>query len=77
MSYLDVFDVHLPIYDHLIAPGDIVAVGQNQHPQFEVMATRGDKAWVRDIASGMDGIVPAARCRIITLAADCGARPQA
>ena len=58
MSYVDVFDLHLPVCDQPITVGDVVAVGPNQHPQFEVMAIWAGKAWVRDTASGMDGVVP-------------------
>ena len=65
MSYLDVFDIQLPHYDQLVSAGDLVAVGPNQHPQFEVIAVRGDKAWLRDAAKGGDAIVSTSRLRRI------------
>jgi hypothetical protein len=65
MSYLNVFGVGTFTYGQSIAIGDIVAVGPNQYPQFEVMATRGEMAWLRDTTSGLDGIVVTSRCRRI------------
>ena len=45
-----------------IRPGDRVCAGANVHPNHEVIAVYGDKAWVRDLASGCDGITSLRRC---------------
>jgi hypothetical protein len=57
MSYLDVFDVQLPTYEHDISPGDLVALGENAGPLYEVVAVRAEKAWVRGVIQGADFLV--------------------
>lgn len=68
MSYLDVFKIHLPMYDHALARGDFVKLGANAGPVYEVIAVRGDMAWIRD-PHASDSIVAAHRCRRIGRAA--------
>jgi hypothetical protein len=45
-----------------IRPGDRVCTGANVHPNHEVIAVYGGKAWVRDLRSGCDGITTLHRC---------------
>jgi hypothetical protein len=45
-----------------IRPGDRVCTGANVYPNHEVIAVYGDKAWVRDLRSGCDGITSLSRC---------------
>ncbi|MBV8682326.1 MAG: hypothetical protein JO111_17390 [Caulobacteraceae bacterium] len=66
MTYLNLFHVERPVYDEAISVGDTVTVGADQSRQFEVMALRGQKAWLRDSITGMDGIVVAVRCRLVS-----------
>jgi hypothetical protein len=42
--------------------GDVIRTGDNLHPNYEVIATSGDRAWVRDVQFGTDHVVPIARC---------------
>lgn len=63
-SYCDVFALRLDREQaEEILPGDRVRTGENEFPQFDVVAIHGDKAWVRDPALGGDHIVPLSRCR--------------
>lgn len=64
MTYLNLFHVERPAYDEAIAVGDIVTVGADPFHQYEVMALRGRKAWLREPATGMDRIVGAVSCRL-------------
>ncbi|HEY2048776.1 MAG TPA: hypothetical protein VGH03_05510 [Caulobacteraceae bacterium] len=66
MTYLNLFHVGKPTYDEAIGIGDIVAVGPDQGRQYEVMAIRGQKAWLRESVTGMDSIVVAVRCRLVS-----------
>jgi hypothetical protein len=45
-----------------IQPGDRVCTGANVHPNHEVIAVHRDKAWVRDLRTGCDGITSLSRC---------------
>lgn len=64
ISYASVFDIEQDRpYAEEIHSGDLVRMGQNLFPHFTVMAVVGDKAWVRNVQTGADGIAPADRCR--------------
>lgn len=66
-SYSDVFSInHDREHDEDIHPGDLVRTGDNHFPHFEVLAVHGDKAWVRDILSGVDALAKLSRCRRIS-----------
>lgn len=66
VSYSNLFDIdHERGYDEVIQSGDLVRMGSNLFPHFTVMAVVGDKAWVRNVQSGADGIALASRCRRI------------
>jgi hypothetical protein len=48
-----------------IVAGDRVRIGPSLLPHFEVLAVRGDNAWVRNMADGSDHLALTARCRRI------------
>lgn len=65
-SYSDVFSIsHERGYEEDIQAGDLVRSGPNLFPHFEVVAVSGDKAWVRNVATGADHLAPLSRCRKI------------
>lgn len=65
-SYSDVYGIsHERDYDEDIVVGDLVRTGPNLHPDFEVLAIHGEKAWVRDVANGSDHLAMLSRCRRI------------
>lgn len=45
-----------------IRPGDRICTGANVHPNHEVIAIYRDKAWIRDLRSGYDGVTSLSRC---------------
>lgn len=49
-----------------IAPGDVVRTSVDQSMSFRVLAVKGDKAWVRSLASGSDHLALVDRCRKIS-----------
>ena len=66
ISYSDLYDItHERGYDEEIQMGDLVRTGPNHYPYFTVMAVVGDKAWVRNVQNGADGITSLDRCRKI------------
>lgn len=65
-SYSDVFAInHDREHHEEIRPGDIVRTGENSHPQYEVLAVHGERAWVRNVQNGADGLAWLSRCRKI------------
>ena len=63
-SYSDVFAIqHDRDIDEEIQPGDLVRTGPNLYPHYTVVAVSGDKAWVRNVQTGVDGLTPLSRCR--------------
>ena len=66
VSYSDLFAIkHERDYDEEIKAGDLVRTGPNLFPHYEVIAVHGDKAWVRNVQSGLDGVTNINRCRKI------------
>ena len=66
VSYSDVFSIsHDREWEEDIRPGDLVRTGPNLHPHFTVVAISGDKAWVRNVETGVDGLTAITRCRKI------------
>lgn len=66
VSYSDVYQiVHDREYEELIQVGDLVRTGSNSFPHYTVVAVSGDKAWVRNVDSGLDGLTSLSRCRKI------------
>ena len=63
MSYLDHLDLGTSAGKLSVAEGDIVMLGPNGAFTLEVLAVRGDKAWVRDLDDGRDGVVDLASFR--------------
>src|SRR5579872_7257307 len=57
ISYSDVFSIsHDRGYEEDIHAGDVVRMGPNLFPHFEIIAICGDKAWVRNTQNGQDNI---------------------
>ena len=66
VSYSDLFAIkHERDYDEEIKAGDLVRTGPNLFPHYEVIAVHGDKAWVRNVQNGLDGVTNVNRCRKI------------
>jgi hypothetical protein len=66
VSYSDLFDIrHEREFDEDIHAGDLVRTGPNLFPHYEVIAVNGDKVWVRNVQSGLDGVTNINRCRKI------------
>lgn len=45
-----------------IHPGDLCSHGGNRLPLYRVIHVYGDKAWLRDVNSGVDGVVEVGTC---------------
>lgn len=68
VSYSDLYAInHERDYEEEIAAGDFVRTGPNLYPHYEVIAVHGDKAWVRNVQNGLDGVTSINRCRKIEL----------
>jgi hypothetical protein len=66
VSYSDLFAIkHERDYEEEIKAGDLVRTGPNLFPHYEVIAVHGDKAWVRNVQNGLDGVTNVNRCRKI------------
>ena len=66
VSYSDVFSIeHERDYEEHIEAGDLVRTSANLYPHFRVVAVSGDKAWVRNVETGVDGLTALSRCRKI------------
>ena len=66
VSYSDVFSInHDREHDEEIQVGDLVRTGPNLYPHYTVIAVNGDKAWVRNVQNGLDGVTSISRCRKI------------
>jgi hypothetical protein len=66
VSYSDLFSIqHERDYEEEIRVGDLVRTGPNLFPHFEVIAVHGDKAWVRNVQTNLDGLTSVKRCRKI------------
>ena len=48
--------------DEQVSAGDWVTTGANVAPYYRVIAVCGDKAWIRDVDRGHDGITSLCRC---------------
>lgn len=65
-SYSDVFQIALDReHEEEIRVGDVVRTNANLYPRYEVIALNGDKAWLRNVQNGQDGIASLQRCRKI------------
>jgi len=49
-----------------VEAGDLVRTGANDFPRYEVVAVRGDKAWVREVQTGAEQIILRSRCRRVS-----------
>jgi hypothetical protein len=67
ISYSDVFELeHEVSGGEAIVAGDVVRAGANLFPHFQVIAIHSDMAWVRNVQSGLNALMPLARCRKVT-----------
>jgi len=63
ITYIDVFSIEFDCDPNEAAgPGDLVHTGSNHFPHFRVVAVHEDMAWLRDVQSGLDHLVPLRRC---------------
>jgi hypothetical protein len=66
VSYSDLYEIdHQRDCAEDIQPGDLVRTGPNLFPHYTVIAISGDKAWVRNVENGADGLTTLERCRKI------------
>ena len=66
ISYSDLFGIaHERGFDEVIAAGDMVRTGPNLFPHYTVIAVNGDKAWLRNVQTGVDALADLGRCRKI------------
>lgn len=66
ISYSGLFGIaHERGFDEIIVAGDLVRTGPNRFPHYTVIAVNGDKAWVRNVQTGVDGLAELSRCRKI------------
>jgi hypothetical protein len=63
MAYLEPLYGGPPARQPSVAEGDIVFLGPSGALAFEVLAVRGDKAWIRDLDDGRHGVVDVANFR--------------
>lgn len=66
ISYSDVFELDHEDGGEAIAVGDVIRAGPNLYPHFHVVAVNGDMAWVRNVQSGLNALMPLSRCRKVT-----------
>lgn len=45
-----------------LRPGDLCHHGDNSYPLYEVVHVRDGRAWLRDVSSGVEGLVSVHRC---------------
>ena len=65
-SYSDIYAInHDREFEEDIQAGDMVRTGPNLYPYFTVIAVSGEKVWVRNVQTGVDGLTPLSRCRKI------------
>ena len=65
-SYLDAFDVsHDAAGGGAIHAGDVVRTGANLYPHYQVIAVSGETAWLRNVQTNADALIPLSRCRRI------------
>jgi hypothetical protein len=58
--------------DAFVAPGDLCRHSDNSYPIYEVLCVEGERAWLRDVSSGVEGIVNRRNC--FALSAERAAR---
>lgn len=50
--------------NHPKQPGDLVMVGMNHGPVFEVIYVANGLAWIKPVKNGQEGLVPLDRLRL-------------
>ncbi|WP_133254980.1 hypothetical protein [Phenylobacterium hankyongense] len=48
--------------DASVRPGDLCRHGGNSYPIYEVLCVQGERAWLRDVSSGVEGLVNLRNC---------------
>ncbi|MBA4094719.1 MAG: hypothetical protein C0489_11615 [Candidatus Accumulibacter sp.] len=48
--------------DAFVGPGDLCRHRDNSYPIYEVLCVDGERAWLRDVSSGVEGIVSRRNC---------------
>jgi hypothetical protein len=49
-----------------VRPGDLCRHGDNSYPIYEVLCVQGERAWLRDVSSGVEGIVSLRNCFVLS-----------
>ena len=57
-------------------PGDVCTHGANAFPRYRVIHVHEGRVWLRDIDSGVDGVVDATQCRRAAVAAPAHDEPH-
>ena len=66
VSYTDLIEISAEHEgDQDIQVGDLVKTGPNLYPHYTVIAIHGEKVWLRDVQTGMDGLSNLAQCKKI------------
>ena len=66
VSYTDLIEISAEHEgDEDVQVGDLVKTGPNLYPHYSVIAVHGDKVWVRDVQTGMDGLTNLVLCKKI------------
>ncbi len=66
VSYTDLIEISAQHEgDEDVQVGDLVKTGPNLYPHYTVIAIHGDKVWVRDVQTLMDGLTNLALCKKI------------
>lgn len=47
------------------APGDLVMIGSNHGPVYEIVHIADAQAWIRPLTNGQEGLVPVERLRLV------------
>jgi hypothetical protein len=66
VSYTDLIEISAEHEgDQDIQVGDLVKTGPNLYPHYTVIAIHGEKVWLRDVQTLMDGLTNLSRCKRI------------
>ncbi len=66
VSFTDLIEISAQhVGDEDVQVGDLVKTGPNLYPHYTVIAIHGDKVWVRDVQTLMDGLTNLALCKKI------------
>lgn len=63
MTEFGSLNIGSPAWEQSLLEGDIIALGPSKALVFEIVVVRGDKAWVRALDDGRDGVIDLASFR--------------